>query len=181
MNMGPGIKSDCFGLKIRLGLFTAIASSLVLVSGIAESVTAQENPRQNSAEQAAQEAANQPTIPDELDDTFFTFDENFYQNHRFPRNAFWLFGSYPENEIAGDGRVVNKLYNQLIRQQGTSDPTIRTADLPNPFSSSLQTDEIYTEEAVPPAPISPSFRQQSVAPTSVEAAPTREAPVPALW
>ncbi|HEY9644196.1 MAG TPA: hypothetical protein V6C57_27125, partial [Coleofasciculaceae cyanobacterium] len=120
---------------------------------------------------------------EQFESTFFTFNKNFYQNRRFARNVFWYFGPFPENQISGDGRVLHRLYTETLRQQTTSDPTIRTADLPTPFSSSLQTDPIYTPESVPPAPFAPSFRQPSTAPAASEprepAAPER--PIPALW
>ena len=133
----------------------------------------------------AQEVADdRPTVSDEVEDTFFTFDQPYFYNRRFVRNALWIFGSFPENEISGDGRVMHNLYTDLMKQQSMSDPTIRTADLPNPFTSSLLADPIYTEEPVPAAPFAPSFRQSpNAAPTSsgADRTETRETPVPALW
>jgi hypothetical protein len=158
---------------------TVSAVATLLVGSLVGSATAQEAPQASRVNRQA----NQQTLNDRFEDTFFTFDQTFYQNRRFPRNSLWIFGSFPENEIAGDGRVIHKLYTEALRQQTTSDPTIRTADLPNPFSSSLQTDSIYTPEAVPAAPFSPSFRQpSSAAPTAVETEPVApERPIPALW
>lgn len=143
--------------------------SILLAGGIADSALAQQ----------ANPASQQPTLNDKFEDVFFTFDQTFYLNRRFPRNTFWLFGSFPENEIAGDGRVIHRLYTEQLRVQTTSDPTLRTADLPTPFSSSLLSDALYTAEPVPPAPAPiPVFRQP--APAFAEP-PQREAPIPALW
>ncbi|NJR64333.1 MAG: hypothetical protein HC772_01775 [Leptolyngbyaceae cyanobacterium CRU_2_3] len=153
----------------------------VLVSSLVMGATAQEIPQTTTANRRA----NTQTLNDRFEDVFFTFDQTFYQNRRFPRNGLWLFGSFPENEIAGDGRVIHKLYTEALRQQTTSDPTLRTADLPTPFSSSLQTDAIYTPEPVPTAPFSPSFRQSAPAPLeapdSFTPEETSEEPIPALW
>jgi len=166
-------------LKKLLGAFFLSASSLVLVASLVSSATAEEV---NSA------VDDRPTVSDKIEDVFFTFDQTFYLNRRFPRNGLWFLGSFPENEIAGDGRVIHKLYNELIRQQNTRDPIIRTADLPNPFTSSLQSDAIFTPEPVPAATFAPSFRQSPAAPipasTPVDSGthtPTRETPIPALW
>lgn len=164
--------TNCSKLKGLLGALILSATSIAWAGGMSSAV--------------AQEAADdRPTVSGQVEDVFYTFDQPFYSNHRFPRNAFWFLLSFPENEIAGDGRVSHKLYNELMMQQNTSDPTLRTADLPNPFTSSLQADAIFTEEPVPAAPFAPSFRQSpSVAPTVIDSGanrPTQAAPVPALW
>ena len=129
-------------------------------------------------EKAAPASSNLPTLNDKFEDTFFTFDQTFYQNQRFPRSITWLVGPYTENEISGDGRVTHRLYRNAMRQQAESDPTLRTADLPSPYTSSLMTGSLYTVEPVPPATVSPVFRQPSAAPAPEN---RRAAPVPALW
>jgi hypothetical protein len=164
-------------LKGLLRTFALSASSIVLVGGMIGSASAQE---------VNANIDDRPTVNDQIEDVYYTFDQPFFFNRRLPRNALWIFGSFPENEIAGDGRVSHKLYTELMRIQSTSDPTIRTADLPNPFASSLQSDPIYTEEPFPAAPFAPSFRRSdapSAAPATVDsgADTTRETPVPALW
>lgn len=121
-----------------------------------------------------------PTLLDEFEDTYFTQDKNFYQNHRFPRTLIPIFGII-ENDIAGDGRRVNALYRDALEQQITSTDIIRVADLPNPFTGTLATTPLYIEEPIPPAIIpgfvpsgEPGSRSQRP-----DAAPER--PVPALW
>lgn len=161
-----------FGLSCLVGASAVMAAVISFSSG----AVAQET----TAPTTATQESTLPSIAEEFEDTFFTFDENFFRNRRFPRNLTWIFGPYPENEIAGDGRVTNRLYNELLKQQTQSDPTIRTADLPNPYDSSLLTGTLYTEEPVPPAPAS-IFRQSNPAPAETAPAETREAPVPALW
>lgn len=49
----------------------------------------------------------------------------------------FMEGSYPENQISRDARLVHLLYEEVLEQQLQSQPPIRTRDLPNPFDSSL--------------------------------------------
>lgn len=52
-------------------------------------------------------------------------------------------GSYPENQIAFDAEVVDILYGDILRIQTSSDPILRTRDLPNPFNTSLEREPGY--------------------------------------
>ncbi len=78
-------------------------------------------------------------IPEAFDRAFFEHDKPFFTNRTLGRQLDWLFFSYPENEIMNDGELLNTLYYDVLNQQLTSDPYIRTPDLPNPFGSSLLT------------------------------------------
>ena len=75
---------------------------------------------------------------------FFKNDPNFYANQTFKPQIDWIVGpgslfhnSFPENEIARDGELVNTLYRDMLNQQVSNDPYIRTPDLPNPHNTSL--------------------------------------------
>ena len=46
---------------------------------------------------------------------------------------------FPENQISREAERINRLYKDVLTQQVSSDPLIRTADLPNPFNLSVQT------------------------------------------
>lgn len=46
---------------------------------------------------------------------------------------------FPENQISREAERVNRLTRDLLNQQVSSDPLIRTADLPNPFNLSVLT------------------------------------------
>ena len=120
-----------------------------------------------------------PTLLDEFEDTFFTQDKNYYQNHRFPRTLIPIFGII-ENDIAGDGRRVNALYRDALEQQITSTQIIRVADLPSPFTGTLGTTPLYVEEPIPPAPI-PSFVPSREPGPRSQPRSTPERPIPALW
>lgn len=51
-------------------------------------------------------------------------------------------GSYLDNQIARDGKLVETLY-YYFHQQEFSKPSIRTQDLANPYDSSIQEDPSY--------------------------------------
>ncbi len=84
------------------------------------------------------------SIPDAFDDAFFESSKTFFQNRTLWRQVDLIFGpgslyrsSYPEIEIERDARRIEDLYRRLLNQQVSSDPVIRTPDLPNPYDTSL--------------------------------------------
>lgn len=52
-------------------------------------------------------------------------------------------GSYPENNIVRDSILLNAVVKDYFKQLEQREPTIRTRDLPNPFTSSLQQNPSY--------------------------------------
>ncbi|MEO1373042.1 MAG: hypothetical protein AAFW70_01690 [Cyanobacteria bacterium J06635_10] len=84
-------------------------------------------------------------IPSEVfERAFFKNYPDFYKNRGLWRDIDWILGSgslfknsFPENEIERDGKLVNILYQDMLKQQTTNDPYIRTPDLPNPYNTSL--------------------------------------------
>ncbi len=75
---------------------------------------------------------------------FYENYPDFYNNDGLFREIDWIFGSgslfknsFPEHEIERDAKLVNILYQDVLKQQTTSDPYIRTPDLPNPYNTSL--------------------------------------------
>ena len=58
-------------------------------------------------------------------------------------------GNYPENEINRDARLINILHRDMLEQQVSSDPIIRTPDLANPFNDSLRSKPTYNRLARP--------------------------------
>ena len=160
-----------FSLRLTGGLVVLATASLCATSFCVSGAIAQTKP--------APAPSNLPTLNDKFESTFFSFDRNFFRNSRFPRTASWIIGPFVEGEIAGDGRVTHRLYRDALRQQSESDPTLRTADLPSPYTSSMMTGSLYTVEPVPPATVSPTFRQQTP-PAPVDRG-ARQAPIPALW
>ncbi|HLP92129.1 MAG TPA: hypothetical protein VK184_26505 [Nostocaceae cyanobacterium] len=84
------------------------------------------------------------TPADVMENAYFRHDRNFYENGSPSRVLDSLVGtgksyrdSFPENEMAADGELINSVYRDMLTQQSTNDPYLRTPDLPNPYSSSL--------------------------------------------
>lgn len=146
------------------------AASLLLVStaAIAQEVTS------NQVEER-QEAEFLP-IDEAFIEAFYTRGKTFYRNRQLPRAFTWFLGPFPENDMIADGRAVNRVYRTGLIQQAELDPLIRTADLPNPFDTSLLLlpTEVRTQPPVRPVPL-PVFPEPVPVP-----APAPE-PVPGLY
>lgn len=102
-----------------------------------------------SVASADMETPNAQTPNDTFENAYFRYDRNFYENQS-PKRQLDIFGigsgvqnSFPENEIARDAELVNTLYRDVLAQQSTNDPYLRTPDLPNPYDSSLLTSPRY--------------------------------------
>jgi hypothetical protein len=93
---------------------------------------------------AAPVRAEEPPTPENISESvtraLFNQSGDIYYNRSIFRQATFLFGlSYPEHEYTSDAAAVEKLYKQGMYQQGGSGKVLRTADLPNPFNSSIRT------------------------------------------
>ncbi|MDJ0728147.1 MAG: hypothetical protein QNJ38_23875 [Prochloraceae cyanobacterium] len=97
-------------------------------------------------------AQNQPdyqfpfflSLPEASQRLFFHHSGTTLDNWKFLRQVNFILGigsfpegTYPENQIYRDADLVDIFYRDTLAQQTLSDPTIRTRDLPNPFSDSL--------------------------------------------
>lgn len=99
------------------------------------------------------ENENYESIPNSIDQAFFNSNPNFYGNRTLQRQVDFLFGpgrkfgtTFPENEIARDGELVNIMYRDILEQQSQNDPYLRTPDLPNPYNSSLLNSPKYNAD-----------------------------------
>jgi len=89
----------------------------------------------------------------------YYFDSNrYFKNLMIDRQFDFFFGyesfpegNYPENEISWDAELINHIYTDMMQQQTQSDPVIRVPDLPNPFSTSLRSDQVrsYRRASLP--------------------------------
>jgi len=163
--MGIGYKGATIGLAVIV--FSTIAASAAI----------------------AQETFDSPTtgvpnnIPDQLDQVQFSSDRDFFRNRSLPRQISTFFGpgilirnSFPDNEIARDGRAIYQFYQDLLARQMSSRPVIRTPDLPNQFNQSIR--EIPVEAALPLTSTLPPVESTPPIPST----PLQTRPrVPALW
>ncbi|MGK7890792.1 MAG: hypothetical protein AB4042_15780 [Leptolyngbyaceae cyanobacterium] len=117
-------------------------------------------------------------LSDRALDTFYSNDQDYYNNRSIGRQLLWFFGvSHTENEINRDGRAISEFAQDAWHEQASSTATVRTRDLPNPFTSSLLLDPIVPEQQFPPTRI----RQPIAPPTVAEPSSGSPGPVRALW
>ncbi|MFM2061980.1 MAG: hypothetical protein RLZZ507_1650 [Cyanobacteriota bacterium] len=93
---------------------------------------------------AQTETAGYESTNNVFDRAYFRYDRTYYENSSLKRQIDAFFGpgatfgtTFPDNEIAKDGELVNTLYHDVLFQQAQNDPYLRTPDLPNPYNSSL--------------------------------------------
>lgn len=79
------------------------------------------------------------TIPDAFERAFLEHSRDFFTNRSITSQVDALFFTFPENNIARDGQLINVLYRDVMFQQLTNDPFMRTPDLPNPYNTSIDT------------------------------------------
>ncbi len=103
--------------------------ALVVASTVSTTVTAQERPATFKPREA---------VPDAVNRAFFGSSEGF-QDVKRPIEALIGVPKFPENAIARDGDHVDRIYRDLLSQQVSSDPIIRTVDLQNPYNTSILT------------------------------------------
>jgi hypothetical protein len=99
-----------------------------------------------------------------FDRAFFHNTGDFYEitsisgqlNHIFGWRTFP--GSYPDNLVSRDGKLLGTIYTDAMQQQGGG-PLIRTRDLPNPFDTSVFQNPSYlrTEGNSSISPVTPNL------------------------
>ncbi|NJN85145.1 MAG: hypothetical protein HC881_00935 [Leptolyngbyaceae cyanobacterium SL_7_1] len=154
-------------IKTLTGLLTIAILPIVITSGA-----------------MAQEGDDEPerievqTINDRVLDAFYNRSGTFFENRVPQRNITWFLGPFPENDIWQDGRSVHRVYRDILFQQTQSDPYVRTADLVNPYDSSLLLSTPYE-----PVPIlqAPAFNAPVFPPATRPTQPSPPRPVPGLW
>jgi hypothetical protein len=156
------------GIKRVVGLAVGAVSLLFIsTAAIAQEVT---------SETEGQEEFG--TVQEAFIDAFYTRGQTFYRNRQIPRAFTWFLGPFPENDIIADGRAVNRVYRSALIQQAELDPLIRTADLPNPFDTSLL---LLPAEVQPLPPARPAPLPVFPEPAPVPAPIVEPVPVPGLY
>jgi hypothetical protein len=81
------------------------------------------------------------TVPEAMNRAYYGSMGDFSDRNPF-RSIGVILGTpfgFPENQTSRDAERMNRLYKDLLNQQVSSDPLIRTADLPNPYNLSVLT------------------------------------------
>ena len=86
------------------------------------------------------DARGNETISEMFGRAIFENEPDFYRNRSVESRINLIFGlnSFPDRKILRDARLVNRLYQDVLNQQGSADPIIRSLDLPNPYDTSVQ-------------------------------------------
>lgn len=80
------------------------------------------------------------TIPSAFDSAFYDNRSNYYFRTSRPGLVESFLGfQFPEQGIIDDSASINRVYRDVLNQQMTSDPFIRTPDLNNVYDASLYT------------------------------------------
>lgn len=84
------------------------------------------------------------TLSETFNRAFFKNDPEFFRNRSPKRQVDLIFGvgslrrnSFLESEILRDAKLIDSVYQDALEQQVSSDPIIRTPDLPNPYETSI--------------------------------------------
>ncbi|MFW6264186.1 MAG: hypothetical protein ACOC3E_01525 [Cyanobacteriota bacterium] len=108
-------------------------------------------------------------LPNLFERAIFFESEDFFTNTTLQRQIDFILGpgpiqraAYPENEITRDALLTHVIYLDLLEQQVSSDPVLRTPDLSNPYNTSLRLNPSY--RALEPVPGSQFIFETAPAP-----------------
>ncbi|ELS03383.1 hypothetical protein Xen7305DRAFT_00031060 [Xenococcus sp. PCC 7305] len=97
------------------------------------------------AQTTTDEQAEPISVQQVFDDAFFNHSGTAFRNDGFVDQLNHIFGfnQFPEIQISKDGELVHFLYQDGLKQQAEKNSPIKTRDLANPFSTSLQENPGY--------------------------------------
>lgn len=159
------------GVRFRVlwGVLAVVAASTLFpVTAMAQQANANDD-----------ELEELQTVQEAFEDEFFDASGNFFRNRGVVGSVTWLLGPFPENNITRDASGVHRLYVSALQQQTQSDPTIRTADLNNPFDTSLLL--LPPTQPVRPTAAISGFQTQFPSTQQAPATAPRVSPVRGLW
>jgi hypothetical protein len=113
-------------------MLTLVISSTAYIPG----VLAEEVPQSDSA--------SAETVPEALDraasQSSLLSKGNFFEDRSFLGDVGFTFGiGYDEDRIAKEARTIEAVSQDLLSQQTSDGPVIRTRDLANPYTTSVLT------------------------------------------
>ena len=85
------------------------------------------------------------SLNDTFKEAYFEHTGNNFQNSSFVGvlNTIVGFKGFPENQISADGKLIDRVYEDALKQQSRAVSPIYTRDLTNPYSTSLQENPSY--------------------------------------
>ncbi|VEP15030.1 conserved exported hypothetical protein [Hyella patelloides LEGE 07179] len=97
-------------------------------------------------EAKAEEPTNKPiSVNDTFKEAYFVHTGDNYQNSSFigQLNTILGFKGFPDNQISADGKLMDMVYQNVIEQQSQVGSPMKTRDLSNPYTTSLQENPGY--------------------------------------
>ena len=94
----------------------------------------------------AEEATARPrSVSETFQDAYFEHTGDNYDNSGIVKQLNTIFGfqGFPDNQISADGKLVDEIYQDVLRGQSRAGSPIKTRDLKNPYSTSLQENPSY--------------------------------------
>lgn len=91
------------------------------------------------------------TISEAFNRAFFKNEPNFYRTRSFGNQIDLIFGlrSFPDQKYVRDAEAIERLYQDTLDQQTSSDPILRTPDLPNPYETSILGSSYFNPNQLP--------------------------------
>lgn len=114
-----------------MALSLVISSTVYVPGGLAEEVSPAEPIIAETVPEAIDRAASQSSLLNQ---------GNFFEDRSIAGDAAFIFGiGYDEDRIAKEARTIEAVSRDLLNQQTSEGPVIRTRDLANPYTTSVQT------------------------------------------
>ncbi len=97
------------------------------------------------AQTTTENEVNQVTLRQAFNDAFFKHSGTAFRNDGFrdQLNNIFGFDRYPDIQVSKDGELIDFLYEDGLRQQAGHGAPMKTRDLSNPFTTSLQENPSY--------------------------------------
>ncbi len=91
------------------------------------------------AQTTTENEVNQVTIQQVFTDAFFRHSGDAFRNGGLidQLNHIFGFNRFPEIQISKDGKLVDILYQDILKQQAQKGAPMKTRDLINPYTTSL--------------------------------------------
>jgi hypothetical protein len=125
------------GMRFR-NVFSVFMVTVASLSALAASAIAEPKNTSNS-----QPVRSEP-LPDTFNRAFFNESGDLFRNNGLEGQIRYIFGpgtllrpGFPEDQEVRDAQVLHELYRDVLDQQISGAPIIRTPDLPNPFNTSI--------------------------------------------
>ena len=102
-------------------------------------------PAKSWAQTATENEVEQITLKDSFQEAFFKHSGTAFRNDGYidQLNHIFGFNRFSEVQISKDGELVDFIYEDGLKQQSATGEPMRTRDLTNPFTTSLQENPSY--------------------------------------